>query len=74
MVIKCGILNCPCTHTEPCEAGWITLPEGKGVHPCPTCRPKLAQIFQRFKTDPDGFESAMRQYRRGDGDVRNRVL
>lgn len=51
----CPWPSCRCTHTAPCEAGWIDDAEGKAA-PCPTCRPELAQHFNF-----EGYTYAARQ-------------
>lgn len=45
----CYRKGCLCTHTEPCDRGWMDLPEltvhgypYQRVAPCPTCRPEAA--------------------------------
>jgi hypothetical protein len=40
----CGRPSCVCTHTAPCDHGWIDTqpvgPTGRGAAvPCPTCKP-----------------------------------
>lgn len=46
---SCNIPRCACTHTEPCDRGWINIEDDHGgvtaVRPCPTCRPELARII-----------------------------
>lgn len=44
----CGRPSCPCTHTAPCDHGWIeAAPPGAtslaGASPCPTCKPGRQQ-------------------------------
>lgn len=44
----CGRPSCQCTHTAPCDHGWIDAPPPgatslAGAAPCPTCKPGRAQ-------------------------------
>lgn len=45
----CGRSDCLCTHTAPCERGWLPMPplhhngqDYERVAPCPVCRPNAA--------------------------------
>lgn len=47
----CGRTGCRCTHTPPCDHGWIDAPDRvnhetgmvyEQVAPCPVCRPDAA--------------------------------
>lgn len=40
---KCPFRDCRCSHTAPCDVGWIENDDGS-VRPCPTCRPAQAAI------------------------------
>lgn len=49
----CGRRDCRCTHTQPCERGWLTMPpvvaQGvtyERVAPCPVCRPEAATRYE----------------------------
>lgn len=49
MTGNCHREGCLCTHTDPCDYGWIPMPPivrgsitYERVGPCPTCRPELA--------------------------------
>lgn len=69
---SCERLNCICTHTDPCERGWIWFryPETTrrkdkegvwqettkwydAVHPCRTCDPERAAIFEQAKSNKE---------------------
>lgn len=45
----CRLEGCLCTHTDPCDHGWVDMPEQtvhgivyRAVAPCPICRPEAA--------------------------------
>jgi len=38
----CGRPSCTCTHTPPCDHGWIETDDQPPVH-CPTCHPGRRQ-------------------------------
>lgn len=49
MGATCRREGCRCTHTAPCDRGWIDLPpvtvhqvDYDRVAPCPVCRPEAA--------------------------------
>lgn len=47
---KCPFRGCPCTHTDPCDRGWI---DGGGtIRACPTCRPEQARIVREAPDEP----------------------
>jgi hypothetical protein len=74
---KCPRLNCPCTHDEPCDRGWINSINENGyqrVKPCPNCKPDLASIMARHRDDPEAFEEALQQRATGAKRMDNRVL
>lgn len=48
----CPFTTCTCTHTAPCDRGWIE--NGNGVAPCPTCRPVQAGIVAASAGSPPG--------------------
>jgi hypothetical protein len=46
----CRRIRCRCTHSHPCDHGWIEAPdhERNGQHytravPCPVCKPELTE-------------------------------
>lgn len=52
----CGNALCHCSHTEGCEAGWISVDPGdfaSGVVPCPQCKPKASAIIDAASTTRD---------------------
>lgn len=46
---RCAILDCRCTHTDPCFKGWIDTPDGSTTSPCPVCR---GSLVERLDTVP----------------------
>jgi MoaA/NifB/PqqE/SkfB family radical SAM enzyme len=50
---KCPFRECQCTHTAPCDRGWIENSNGT-VRPCPTCRPEQARIVADSRGRPPG--------------------
>lgn len=51
---SCGRRDCLCTHTDPCDRGWLPLPprvlHGKDyerVAPCAVCRPQSYDRYAR---------------------------
>ena len=51
--VECGRWGCPCTHTAPCDRGWVDLqPRVNHAHPyqrvapCPVCRPAAATRYE----------------------------
>lgn len=53
MAAGCGRPSCRCTHTDPCDRGWIDLPPSEyhgvvtaRVAPCPICRPEAAGVVE----------------------------
>ena len=60
----CGRTGCMCTHTEPCDHGWLAAPDRvnretgmvyEQVAPCPVCKPdaadRIAQTLERTSRD-----------------------
>lgn len=48
----CPFRDCTCTHTAPCDRGWIDNDDGTSVRPCPTCRPEQARIVNEAPRQP----------------------
>lgn len=51
---SCGRTDCLCTHTAPCDRGWLDMPPEvvhqvsyERVAPCPVCRPDAARRYER---------------------------
>lgn len=65
----CGWSDCQCTHTEPCEGGWIALPDEEGcatVRACPVCAPNRANILSTAASRREAsaaLRDTLRQYR-----------
>lgn len=41
----CGRAACRCTHTDGCDAGWVTAPDDGPAFPCRNCNPRRYQIL-----------------------------
>lgn len=55
--------GCRCTHTLPCDRGWLDLPDTthhgvpiQRVAPCPVCRPEAARVGVRVDAALGGTE------------------
>lgn len=49
----CPRVGCHCTHSDPCDRGWILETNKKGhdtARPCPTCDPERAEIFRTSRS------------------------
>jgi hypothetical protein len=54
----CRRRGCRCTHTPPCDHGWIEHLAADGTPtdkttPCSTCRPELAEILLMARDEED---------------------